>query len=228
MARVEEGAAFPPVTDSPASPNRHWNRLPPTPASEGDLLGPEPTCVSLDHSISDEPVMQVEQTVPNMALKRTKTAHFEPAQIIGAPPRMRKRQPSLSRSNTLSRLQDQAREEANKMNYYAGFNHHNWFLSIRWIFKGSGKNVFLPLLLFFAWSVAVVVVVETLDIGAICLPFHLDLKRRKRNHPTPAQPLCAARFPGRVSSPPPSLTPSVLESEPLTSALTFPALDHLP
>lgn len=71
---------------------------------------------------------------------------------------------ALSRSKTLSGLQSTARTHAQRMDYYKGFNHHNWFLSIRWIFKGSGKNVFLPLFVFIGFAILVVVVVESLGL----------------------------------------------------------------
>ena len=70
--------------------------------------------------------------------------------------------PSLSRSYTLNRLQDRSRAAAEEHNNYRGFNHHNWLLSIRWIFKGSGSNMFIPLGVSTLFSAAVVVTVELL------------------------------------------------------------------
>ena len=126
-----------------------WSRLPPTP--ESVLLSPARS--SLEHAPPPplDPVCPIE---PSMV-------RFEAE--MPTPPQPRR---MLSRSRTLRTLQSSASNNAQKMNYYAGFNHHNWFLSIRWIFKGSGTNVFLPLFIVMVFAVVVVTLVETLGLEA--------------------------------------------------------------
>lgn len=79
-------------------------------------------------------------------------------------PVLTKRPSGLNRSNTLMNFASSARTAARGMNYYHDFNHHNWFLSIRWIFKGSGVNMFLPLGIVMVFATVSTIIIETLHM----------------------------------------------------------------
>ena len=77
---------------------------------------------------------------------------------VGRP--LTRRPSKLSRSGTLNSLSDVARHSAAESNQFKDFNHHNWLMSMQWIFKGEGMHVFVPMAIAMAYATIVVVSVE--------------------------------------------------------------------
>ena len=142
--------------DGTLDPSRSWNRLPLTPDSQISAVVED----SLTNGNGDagQPVRVAR---PSVSFKMDPSGEQRPP-----PPRR-----SLSRSGTLNSMQVRARMFAAEQNNYKDFNHHNWVMSIRWIFKGSGVNVFIPLIMVVTFATLVVTAVQithstdSIDLG---------------------------------------------------------------
>lgn len=149
--------------NSPAVQAGTWTRLPPTPNSEVAPINAAVEAAALWQQQQQSPRQQNSEQEQDQHPIQPNIVRFADVQQPGM---IQKRPSMLSRSKTLSRLQNASRERGAEMNYYSNYNQHNWFLSIRWIFKGSGVNMFMPLGLITIYSTIVVSIVEALHIEA--------------------------------------------------------------
>ena len=148
--------------------NPNLKRPEPLPRYLG-MDAPAPSAACWVDSPGSEPAVRVSEDMDNIPkppgsqLKRKQTTFVELKDLSERP---LNRVPSkLSRSSTLHSLQDVARGQAAEKNNFRGYTQHNWFTSIRWIFKGSGMNVFVPFSILMTYSAVVVLVVETSGLG---------------------------------------------------------------